>query len=122
MELNAAKIVAEKAIQAIKNAIANDPAISHFDCHMDGLTAYRGEERFVLKLVFLDSTKKPTSILGGPLTDQIAALGGATAGTMIMSGGKRYKVISAARKCYHAVDDNGKAWSVKFSGSTLAKN
>lgn len=122
MELNAAKIVAEKAIQAIKNAIANDPAISHFDCHMDGLTAYRGEERFVLKLIFLDSTKKPTSLLGGEVTDNIVALGAAGSGTKIMFRGKRYTVVKAARKFYNAVDESGKAWRIPFIGSTLAKN
>lgn len=120
MERQAANAIAKKALEAIKTAFANDPTFKQFSVSDGGGSIDSG--RCVLKFEFLDNNHKPTSLLGGELTDQVVSMGMASAGTPIMYRGKRYKVVKPARKFYNAVDDNGKAWRVPFLGSTLAKN
>lgn len=120
MERKTANIIAEKALEAIKEAFAKDTGLRHLTVLDAGGSV--GQAACTIKFSFVDSNAKPTSVLGGEVTDNIVAMGAAGSGTKIMFRGKRYTVVKAARKFYNAVDDNGKAWRVPFAGSTLAKN
>ena len=120
MERKTANVIAEKALEAIKEAFAKDTGLRHLTVLDAGGSI--GSGACTIKFSFVDSNAKPTSLLGGEVTDSIVSLGAAGSGTKIMFRGKRYTVVKAARKFYSAVDESGKAWRVPFVGSTLAKN
>lgn len=120
MERQVARIVANKALEAIKAAFAADPNLKQFSVSDGGGSI--GAGRCVVKFEFLDNNHKPTCLLGGELNDEIVSMGLAGAGTPIMYQGKRYKVVKVARKFYNAIDSDGKPWRVPIIGSTLARD
>ena len=109
---------ASKSLAAIREAMKNDPVFKDYTVvDAGGSFDYNS---FALKFAFVNTNAAVVNNMNTVVSGSVEH-GLAMPGTKIEFRGKKYTVVKAARKFYHAVDENDKQWRVPFVGSKMVK-
>jgi len=109
---------ASKSLVAIREAMKNDPVFNDYTIvDAGGSFDYNS---FTLKFAFVNTNAAVVNNMNTVVYGSVEH-GLALPGTKIEFRGKKYTVVKAARKFYHAVDENDKRWRVPFVGSKMVK-
>ena len=119
MERSVVNIIQTRAEAALKAAFASDPMLKHVKVSAVG--GKIGNIDAILKFQFLDTSANPLKGYTGEQNEDSIRNGNATAGTVIVFGGKTYTIIRARRSKYEAHSKSeDKVYLVPFEGCRLA--
>ena len=119
MNRNIADNAASKSLAVIREAMKNDPIFKDYTIvDAGGNFNYNS---FTLKFTFVNTNAVVVNNMNTVVSGSVER-GLALPGTKIKFRNKEYTVVKAARKFYHAVDENDKRWRVPFIGSTLVSS
>lgn len=118
MNSKIANDIASKSINAIREAMKNDPMYQGYSIVNNGGSF--SDNACTIKISFVN--KEPSNNHSNlTMNNDMVSMGFAPAGSKIECRGKEYTVIKASRKFYQAVDENDKVWRVPFTESKMVK-